>query len=192
MIDRPVTTAAANITWEETGAGESALGDLVADGQRAAMDADIAFVTTGSLREDIEKGNVTWGDLYAVQPFSSSVLSMTLTGAEVEEALERQWEEPLPPHNLAVSGLSYTYDGEKPAGEKVVAVLVNGTPLDPAANYTAAMVDYLAGGGDDYTVFQNGTDIVYGPVDVDALVSYMGALPAPVEPPEQTRIAKVG
>jgi len=191
MIDRPVTTAAANITREQTGAGECALGDLVADGQRAAMDADIAFVTTGSLREDIEEGNVTWGDLYAVQPFSSSVLSMTLTGAEVEEALERQWEEPLPPHNLAVSGLSYAYDDEKPAGERVVAVLVNGTPLDPAATYTAAMVDYLAGGGDGYTVFENGTEIVYGPFDVDALVSYMGALPAPVEPPERTRIATV-
>ncbi|MDD3112393.1 MAG: bifunctional metallophosphatase/5'-nucleotidase [Methanofollis liminatans] len=192
MIDRPVTTAAANITWEQTEAGECALGDLVADSQRAAMDAEIAFVTTGSLRADIAKGNVTWGDLYAVQPFSSSVLSMTLTGAEVEDALERQWEEPLPPHNLAVSGLSYTYDGEKPAGERVVAVLVNGTPLDPAAVYTAAMVDFLAGGGDRYTVFTNGTGIVYGPFDVDALVSYMGALPAPVAPPEQTRIAKVG
>ncbi|EJG08206.1 5'-Nucleotidase domain-containing protein [Methanofollis liminatans DSM 4140] len=190
MIDRPVTTASADITGEQTGAGESALGNLVADAQRAAMGAEIAFVTTGSLRADIAKGNVTWGDLYAVQPFSSSVLSMTLTGAEVEDALERQWEAPLPPHNLAVSGLIYTYDATKPAGERVVAVLVNGTPLDPAANYTAAMVDFLAGGGDGYTVFTNGTDLAYGPVDVDALVSYMGTLPAPVEAPEQTRIAK--
>ena len=192
MIDRPVTTASADITWEQTDAGESILGNLVADAQRAAMGAEIAFVTTGSLRADIAKGNVTWGDLYAVQPFSSSVLSLTLTGGEVEDALERQWEAPLPPHNLAVSGLSYTYDATKPAGERVVTVLVNGTPLDPAANYTAAMVDFLAGGGDGYTVFTNGTDLVYGPFDVDALVSYMGALPAPVEAPEQTRIAKVG
>jgi len=52
------------------------------------------------------------------------------------------------------------------------------------------MVDFLAGGGDGYTVFTNGTDLAYGPVDVDALVSYMGTLPAPVEAPEQTRIAK--
>ncbi|NVO67171.1 bifunctional metallophosphatase/5'-nucleotidase [Methanofollis tationis] len=190
MTERIVTTAQADITREQTGAGECALGNLVADGQRAAMGTEIAFVTTGSLRADIAKGNVTWGDLYAVQPFSSSVLSMTLTGAEVEDALERQWEAPLPPHNLAVSGLSYTYDDEKPAGERVTAVLVNGTPIDPAANYTAAMVDFLAGGGDSYTVFTNGTDIVYGPVDVDALVSYMRTLPAPVEVRELTRIAK--
>ncbi|HDS63367.1 MAG TPA: bifunctional metallophosphatase/5'-nucleotidase [Methanofollis liminatans] len=190
MTERIVTAASANITREQTDAGECALGNLVADGQRVAMGAEIAFVTTGSLRADIEEGNVTWGDLYAVQPFSSSVLSMTLTGAEVEDALERQWEEPIPPHNLAVSGLSYTYDATKPAGERVTAVLVNGTPLDPAANYTAAMVDFLAGGGDSYTVFTNGTDLVYGPFDVDALVSYMGALPAPVAPPAQTRIAK--
>lgn len=192
MTGRIVTTARAGIAREQTGAGESALGNLVADAQRAAMGAECAFVTTGSLRADIEGGSVTWGDLYAVQPFSSSVLSMTLTGAEVEEALERQWEEPLPPHNLAVSGLSYTYDGTRPAGERVTAVLVNGAPLDPAAVYTAAMVDFLAGGGDRYTVFTNGTDLVYGPTDVEALVAYMGALPTAVEAPEQTRIAKVG
>lgn len=192
MIDRPVTVASADLTRQQNDAGECALGDIVVDGQRAAMNADIAFITTGSLRADIAKGNVTWGDLYAVQPFSGTVLSMTLTGKEVEDALERQWEEPLPPHNLAVSGLSYTYDDTKPAGSRVVAVQVNGTPLDLDANYTAAMVDYLAGGGDGYTVFTNGTDQVCGPVDVDALVSYMGSLSAPVETPEQTRIAKVG
>lgn len=190
MIDRPVTVASADLTRQQNDAGECALGDIVADGLREAMNADIAFITTGSLRADIAKGNVTWGDLYAVQPFSGTVLSMTLTGKEVADALEQQWEEPLPPHNLAVSGLSYTYDATKPAGSRVVAVLVNGTPLNPDANYTAAMVDYLAGGGDDYTVFTNGTDQVCGPVDVDALVSYMGSLPTPVEAPAETRITK--
>lgn len=79
LTARVITTTSTEITRLQTDAGESALGNLVADSQRAAMGADIAFVTTGSLRAEIAKGgNVTrGGDLYAVQPFSSTVLSMT-------------------------------------------------------------------------------------------------------------------
>ncbi|KDE54783.1 bifunctional UDP-sugar hydrolase/5'-nucleotidase [Methanoculleus sp. MH98A] len=191
MTDRVITTTSAEITRLQTDAGESALGNLVADAQRAAMGADIAFVTTGSLRAEIAEGNVTWGDLYAVQPFSSTVLSMALTGEQVRGVLERQWEAPLPPHNLAVSGLSYTFDERKPAGSRIVEVRVNGTALDPDAEYTAAMVDFLATGGDRYTVFGEGRDIVNGPFDVDALVAYMESLPEPVEMTPEGRIVRV-
>ncbi|MDN7013246.1 bifunctional metallophosphatase/5'-nucleotidase [Methanoculleus sp. FWC-SCC3] len=191
LTGRVITTTSAEITRSQTDAGESALGNLVADGQRAAMNADIAFITTGSLRAEIAKGNVTWGDLYAVQPFSSTVFSMALTGEQVRDALERQWEAPLPPHNLAVSGLTYSFDERKPVGHRIVEVRVNGTALDPNARYTAAMVDFLATGGDRYTVFENGTDIVNGPFDIDALVAYMESLSEPVEMEPEGRIAKV-
>ena len=191
LTNQVVTIASADITGRKSDAGESSLGDLVADCQRTAMHADIAFITTGSLRADITEGNVTWGDLYAVQPFSSTVLSMTLTGDQVRDVLERQWQTPLPPHNLAVSGLSYTFDDGKPAGSKIIEIRVNGTPMDPNANYTAAMVDYLATGGDGYTVFTEGTDVVSGPFDVDALVAYMGSLPEPVDLKAEARIVKV-
>ncbi|MDK2916586.1 MAG: 5-nucleotidase [Euryarchaeota archaeon] len=191
MVSRVITTTSADITRVQTDAGESALGNLVADSLRAAMGADIAFITTGSLRADLAEGDVTWGDLYAVQPFSSTVLSMTLTGEQVRAALERQWEAPLPPHNLAVSGLTYTFDERKPVGDRVVEVWVNGTPLDPNGNYTAAMVNFLAGGGDKYTVFREGKNIANGPYDVDALVAYMESLPAPVEMKPEGRVAKV-
>ena len=191
LTNQVIMIASADITGRKNDAGESSLGDLVADCQRTAMHADIAFITTGSLRADITEGNVTWGDLYAVQPFSSTVLSMTLTGDQVRDVLERQWQTPLPPHNLAVSGLSYTFDDGKPAGSKIIEIRVNGTPLDPNANYTAAMVDYLATGGDGYTVFTEGTDVVSGPFDVDALVAYMGSLPEPVDLKAEARIVKV-
>ena len=190
LTSRVVASASADITRQMTDAGESVLGDLVADGQRAAMHADVAFITTGSLRADITRGNVTWGDLYAVQPFSSTVLSMTLTGDQVRDVLEQQWQTPSPPHNLAVSGLSYTFDDGKPAGSKITEIRVNGTLLDPKANYTAAMVDFLATGGDGYTVFTEGTDPVYGPVDIDALVAYMGSLPEPVDAKAEARITR--
>ncbi|BBL68128.1 bifunctional metallophosphatase/5'-nucleotidase [Methanoculleus chikugoensis] len=192
LTARVITTTSTEITRLQTDAGESALGNLVADSQRAAMGADIAFVTTGSLRAEIAKGNVTRGDLYAVQPFSSTVLSMTLTGEQVRNVLERQWEAPLPPHNLAVSGLTYTFDERKPAGDRIVDIRVNGTLLDPNGSYTAAMVDFLATGGDKYAVFREGTNIVNGPYDVDALVAYMESLPEPVDAKPEGRIAKAG
>ncbi len=192
LTGRVIAVAVTDITGKETDSGESALGDLVADGQRAAMHADVAFVTTGSLRAEIAQGNVTWGDLYAVQPFSSTVLVMTLTGDQVRSVLEQQWQQPLPPHNLAISGLSYTYDGSRSAGSRVTGIMVGGAPLDKEKKYTAAMVDYLASGGDGYTVFTKGTNVVNGPVDVDALVTYMGSLPQPVNPPAGGRITKAG
>ncbi|NLM29367.1 MAG: bifunctional metallophosphatase/5'-nucleotidase [Methanomicrobiales archaeon] len=179
ITDRIITSTPSDITDLANDAGESLLGNLVVDGQRAAMQADVAFITTGSLRADIPAGDVTWGDLYAVQPFSSNVLSMTLTGEQIRDVLEQQWQAPLPPHNLAVSGLSYTFDDTRPAGDRVTEIRVTGTPIEPEADYTVAMVDFLATGGDGYTVFMEGRDLVYGPLDVDALVTHMTSLTWP-------------
>ncbi|MCK9581803.1 MAG: bifunctional metallophosphatase/5'-nucleotidase [Methanoregula sp.] len=180
VVGRQVGVAAQDITRDENAAGESALGDLVADAQRSVMGTDVAFITTGTLRNNLMKGNITWGDLFTIQPFSGTVVSMKLSGQQIREALERQWQEPLPPHNLAVSGLSYTYDATKPAGSRVQEVLVGKDPLDPSATYTAAMMDYLSIGGDGYTAFTEGTLVTSGPSDVNTLASYVGSLPQPV------------
>jgi len=191
-VGRQIAVAAQDITRDEDADGESALGDLLADAQRSVMETDVAFITTGTLRSDLEKGNVTWGALFTFQPFSGTVVSMKLTGRQIQDALERQWQEPLPPHNLAVSGLTYTYDMTKPAGSRVQEVLVGGVLLDPSATYTAAMMDYLSIGGDGYTVFTNGTLIENGPSDVNALASYLGSLPQPVIVTTEKRVHKTG
>jgi 5'-nucleotidase len=180
MVDRQVAVAAQDITRDENAFGESALGDLLADAQRSVMKTDVAFITTGTLRADLEKGNVSWGDLFTIQPFSGTVVSMNLSGRQIRNALERQWQEPLPPHNLAVSGLTYTYDLSKPAGSRVQEVLIGGKPLDPSATYSAAMMDYLSIGGDGYTAFTGGTLVATGPSDVDTLAMYISSLPQPV------------
>lgn len=180
QVDRQVAVIAHDVTRDQNAFGESALGDLVADAQRSVMKTDVAFITTGTLRDDMEKGNVTWGDLFAIQPFSGTVVSMDLTGQQIRQALERQWQEPLPPHNLAVSGLSYTYDRSKPAGSRVQEILIGGKPLDTSAAYSAAMMDYLSIGGDGYTAFTGGAHISTGPSDVDTLARYVASLPQPV------------
>jgi 5'-nucleotidase len=191
-VDEMIGTAALDITRDQDPAGESALGDLVADSQRAAMKADVGFLTSGSVRADLRQGTIRWGDLYAVQPFAGTVLSLTLSGDRIRRVLEQQWEEPLPPHNLMVSGLTYTYDPARPAGSRVVNVTIGNRPLDPKAMYTVSMADFLAGGGDGYTTFTEGTNRTSGPPDVDALVAYMESLPQPVHVTTDGRIRKAG
>lgn len=191
QVDRQISVAARDYTREKNPAGESVLGDLVVDGVRAVMKTDLAFQNHGGVRADLPKGNITWGDLYAIQPFANTVVSMTLTGEQVWRALEQQWEEPLPPHNLAVSGLVYTFDAARPAGSKVTGITINGLPLDRNATYTVAMIDFLAGGGDGYTTFKEGQNITYGPVDVEALVTYVDSMPRPLELTMDGRITRI-
>ncbi|MFA5222286.1 MAG: bifunctional metallophosphatase/5'-nucleotidase [Methanoregula sp.] len=191
VVNRMIGVAAMSITRDQTPAGESALGDLVADGQRAAMNTDGGFDTSGDLRADLSAGNITWGNLYSIQPFGGTILSVTLSGEQILQVLERQWESPIPPHNLAVSGLVYTWDAAQPAGSRVTEVKIRGVPLNPTTSYTVSLTDYLAGGGDGYTTFTEGKNMTYGPDDVDALVSYVGSLPQPVNETVDGRIQRI-
>lgn len=191
MVEQAVGVAAQNITRDQNPAGESALGDLIADELRGTMEADVGFESSGSIRADISQGNISWGDLYTVQPFAGTVLSMTLTGDQIRRVLEQQWQDPLPPHNLMVSGLVYTYDAARPAGGRVKDVKIHGLPLDLNATYTAATVDFLAGGGDGYTTFTEGKNVTFGLKDIDALTAYIGSSPQPVNVTVDGRIERV-
>ena len=191
VMNRVIGVASRNITRTRNSAGESALGDLVADGERAAMKTDVGFETNGDIRADLSSGNITWNNLYAVQPASGTVLSMILTGAQIRQALEQQWLAPVPLNNLSVSGLVYTYDAAKPAGSKVTAVTIRGVPLNPNSSYTVSTVAYLAMGGDGYTTFTQGKNMTYGPSDIDALVTYFGSLPQPVNVTVDGRIQQI-
>jgi 5'-nucleotidase len=190
QTERLIAVAGKDITREQGDTGESTLGNLVADSQRSAMKTDIGFITTGTLRADIASGNITWGDLFAVQPYSGIIMSMTLSGNQVRRVLERQWETPLPPYNLEVSGLTYTCDTSRPAGSRVTDIRIGGIPLESEKRYTAAMADYLSYGGDGYTVFLNGTNVTNGPGDVDVLATYLGSLPQPVNVDLEKRITR--
>ena len=190
-VNRMIGVAAQDLNRDQTPAGESALGDLVADSQRAAMKTDVAFMNHGGVRAYLAKGNVTWGNLYSVQPFADTVLSMTLTGEEIKRVLEQQWLEPLPPKNLVVSGLRYTWDAARPPGSKVTDVKIQGSSLDPERIYTVSTVYFLAGGGDGYTTLREGQNITYGPSDVDALVAYVQSLPQPLNITTDGRIQRI-
>ncbi|WP_370221433.1 bifunctional UDP-sugar hydrolase/5'-nucleotidase [Cytobacillus sp.] len=178
-VNRYIGTAAISITAEQNRSGESALGNLIANSQRTAMNTDLAFINPGGIRADIDAGRVTWGNLFVVLPFSNQLVKMNLTGSQIRDVLKQQWK-PNTTRILQISGLTYTWDDSKPRGEKINDIyLSDGTLLDPSKNYSVAVNTYLADGGDNFTVFRKGTNRVTGPSDIDALVDYIQNLAQP-------------
>ncbi|HEX6291617.1 MAG TPA: bifunctional metallophosphatase/5'-nucleotidase [Herpetosiphonaceae bacterium] len=195
LVNRVIGTAAARITNEQNAAGESALGNLIADAQRKAMGTQFAFMNPGGIRAPIEAGEVTWGELYAVQPFANDLVKMRLTGDQIYTLLNQQWQPQsdgsVRTRFLQISGLSYTWSDARAVGDKVVEVRgPGGTPIDRAASYTVTVNSFLAVGGDAFTILTRGTERVTGPVDLDALVDYVKVLPQPFNAAIEGRIVK--
>ncbi|MGN6498882.1 MAG: bifunctional metallophosphatase/5'-nucleotidase [Tsuneonella sp.] len=167
---------------------ESTLGNLVADAQLAATrsaGAQIAFMNPGGVRTDLiaravpgqSGGAVTFGDIYAVQPFGNTLVTKTFTGAQILELLEEQFAKPNEVSILAVSdGFRMTLDPSKPAGHRVIAASLGGRPIDPAATYRVTMNSFIATGGDGFVTFKQGTDPVVGPLDLDSMEAYLRAV----------------
>jgi 5'-nucleotidase len=189
LVTRPVGVAARALTRETSRAGESALGNLVADAQRHALKTDFAFMNPGGVRADLPAGPVTWGALFTVQPFGNHLVRLELTGAEIRELLEAQWlNQPLP-RIMQISGLGYTWNSEAPVGRRIVEVHTDdGKPLDLARSYSVAVSSFLAEGGDNFGVFTRGRDRSAGPIDLDAFDAYLKAQPQPFNSSIQNRI----
>lgn len=208
--NKVVGQVTADITRAPSASGESSLGNLVAQAQEDAVDQAqygnpvLTFMNPGGLRTDITyassagegDGNVTYRELFNVQPFGNTVDSLTLTGANLLQVLEQQFQSNGGPRGsdfvLGTSdALRYSYDESRPYGSRVSNVTINGVPLDPGASYRVAENSFLAGGGDSFTAFTTGTDHTTGPVDVDTAVAYFGAH-SPVSPPPADHATRLG
>lgn len=207
LADRVIGTTTTDITEDENEAGETALGDVIADAQLAATSspetgaAVVAFMNPGGIREDILQapsgsegvGELTFGEAFAVQPFGNSLVTMTLTGEQIDTLLEQQWVGQTSPRILQVSeGFSYTWDGAAADGSRVdpATIQIDGVTVDPAAGYRITVNSFLSDGGDNFAVLVDGTDRLGGEVDLDALVTYFGEN-SPVAPGPQDRITRV-
>lgn len=179
LVNRVIGESAVDLLKRQNPAGESALGNLIADAQRGAMGSDFAFMNPGGIRADLPAGPVTWGELFTVQPFGNSLVRMTLTGQQIYDLLNQQWLNQPFPRILQISGLTYTWDNNLPVGDRIVEVRKEGAPIDRAAPYTVTVNSFLAAGGDNFTVLTEGTDPVGGPIDLDALIGYIQGLPQP-------------
>ena len=195
VTDRVVGTVAQPITRTSNDSGESALGNLVADAQRAAAHAEFAFMNAGGLRADLAAGAATFGALYSIQPFGNVVMRATMSGAQILRLLESQWSGSHRdrPVLLHVSGLSYLYNWSRPAEHRVVAAYDgSGQELKPDRDYSVAVNDYLLFGGDQYPVFGELTGAVPVVSDLEALTDYVSAASAPLEPHIEGRTTRVG
>src|SRR5882672_7587780 len=193
IAGRPAGSVTETLSRTPNDAGESPLGDIVADAQLAATRADagggavIAFTNPGGVRTDIprkEDGAVTYADVFASQPFRNQLVTLTLTGTQIKSMLEQQWLDLKRPRILQVSkGFSYAWDGARSYGDRVVEgrMFLNGQRIDPAASYRVTVNNYLAAGGDGFTALKEATAPQIGIYDVDALYAYFQAN-SPVSP----------
>jgi 5'-nucleotidase len=181
------------------GNGESQLGEIVADSMRAAAaktvgePIDVAFMNGPGLRGSLVfkgDGAITYGDIFAVQPFNNTLVVMTLTGRDIAAVLDQQFDGVGDIALLQVSeGFSYAWrtgpDGKRSVGPG--SITVNGKPLDPGARYRIVTNNYLAEGGDFFTAFKAGTDEKIGGADSAALDDWFAAH-SPLGPPPLNRI----
>lgn len=176
--EKVITTLKAPLMREASKSGETTIGGLIADAQRAMAKSQIAFMNNGGVRQDLDTpGPLKWGTLFGVQPFANIVTKLELTGAEVLEVLEQQFPaDGTNPKILQVSGLKVHFDMTKPIGQRITKVLLeDGTALDPAKTYTVAANSFIADGGDGFTALKKGRKRTEVGVDLDALVNYLAA-----------------
>ncbi len=154
--------------------GESPLGDLVADAQRSAAQADFAFTAPTGVRADLDPGPVTWGDLFEIQPFGNRLMLVELQGKQVVALLNQQWSVESYSRILHISGLAYSWDGRNPPDARVVEVTVRGQPIEPNRKYMAVMNEVLAEGAEGFSVLAKLSRKASKLFEIDALVSYVG------------------
>lgn len=191
LVNRVVGTSTTAITRSDSSAGESALGNLIADAQRVMTGADFAFMNPGGIREDLNAGEVLWGELFTIQPFGNDCVSMDLTGAQIKSLLEQQWTA-TSSRILKTSGLTYTWSASRPIGDRVTQIVgVDGVPVASTTIYRVTVNSFIAAGGDGFLVLTEGANRVIGPVDLDALVDHVESLPQPFSARIEGRIVRI-
>lgn len=187
-ISQPIARLAVPVISRKLNeAGESPLGNLIADAQLAAvkhLGAQIAFMNSKGIRGNLESAanNITtYGHNSTVLPFANTLVLMSLTGAEIRTLLEQQtWlddESPDGRNILQISeGFTYTWDKNRPRGQRVIAesVKLNGVNLDDSKEYRIVANNFLAGGGDRVPMFLQGKNKVdTGIKDLDIFITYL-------------------
>jgi len=176
LTSQIVGFASVSYTRDGGSTGEETLGDVIADSQNLAEGTQFAFMNPGGIRADLTEpaggANITWNDLFTIQPFGNTLVSMHMTGAQIKAVLEQQWQG-TSTKMLQISGFGYTWDNNGTQGNRIVEMHDgSGTPLDPNASYFITCNNFLATGGDGFTTFTGGTNQVGGPIDLDAMIAY--------------------
>jgi 5'-nucleotidase len=174
-----------SIGRKSTAAGESAIGDLIADSilsSTRSQGVRIAFMNAGGIRKDLDVGEnmvASYGQVQIVVPFGNTMVAMDMTGAQIRSLLEQQWRRPDATDEsiLQVSdGFTYTWNPAAPFGQRVIpgSVKLNGVALEDGKTYRVAANNFLAEGGDNFPMFLEAKNKFDTQVrDFDALVDYL-------------------
>jgi len=193
--------------------GESALGDVIADAQFVATQpaalggARLALMNPGGIRADLRvsdissggeaPGEVTYGEAFTVQPFGNSLVTKTMTGDMIRRLLQQQFVGCAAPTNQRILQVSSTFRYEQAPSAatcegKIGRMFVDGVEVAPADSFRVTMNNFLAAGGDGFTVFNEGTDALGGAQDIDAFVAaFAAAEPTGIAVPPLNRIVAV-
>ncbi|MFS0561540.1 5'-nucleotidase C-terminal domain-containing protein [Terribacillus sp. 179-K 1B1 HS] len=152
-------------------AGDNALGNLIADGMREAMDSDFALMNGGGIRDDLLEGDITWGELFNIQPFNNTLMTFEIDGADLEEILNAQITSYGP--DYSISGFTYTWNGE--TNQVVDIKLPDGSTIDEDKVYTITVNNFMGTSqGDKYRpISELGRNPVMGPEDLEATVAFV-------------------
>jgi 5'-nucleotidase len=217
LANRVIGRIQGDLTRTGTPFGETTLGDVIADGQYVATQpaalggAQLAFMNPGGIRADMRRtdissggeavGEVTYGEAFTVQPFGNSLVTKTMTGDMLRRLLQQQFRAGGVPCNgstapaegrvLQISS-TFKYESNPAAAtcaDKIGRMWVSGVEVTPTASFRVTMNNFLAAGGDGFTVFNEGTNALGGAQDIDAFAAALQAAePAGVVVPPLDRI----
>jgi 5'-nucleotidase len=170
--------------------------------------AVIAFMNRGGVRNPgftlaqtvgEGDGNVTYGEAFTVQPFGNSLVTMTLTAQDLKNVLEQQFAgcrgQPSTSTRIMIpsAGFKYTWDGSQACDSRIRSatltangatetIVSGGVVANPAKTYRITVNNFMATGGDGFAMLLNGTSLLGGAQDIDALVAHMAQFKAPNPP----------
>ncbi len=188
---RPVGKLPGELVWKDVGAISPAA-QFIADSMYAVARApgrgrsDFAVMNAGGARTGLIPGPggvVTYSQIFTMQPFANNVVTISLPGTDVLALLEQQFASGLntlarPNLLMPSANATFTFDRSRPAGRRMVKVTIDGRPLDPKKSYRVTVNNFMASGGDNFTVLTRGTDAVDAGLDLDATEAYLATGPA--------------
>ena len=212
IANKSLGTITTDLTRTQSAAGESTLGDLIADAQvddpsviSGGVKPVVAFMNPGGIRADLAfaktdppetvNGIVRYEEAFTVQPFNNYLVSMDVTGADIWSLLKQQWSGSNAGSGtkfLQIStGLHYTWSGA-PGAQAVSAVTIGGVSVanDSSASYRIVTNNFLSDGGDNFAAFKNGTGKYFGGLDIDGFAAYLPTV-SPYSPALLDRITQL-
>ena len=192
--EKPVGAVSGDITTAHSGgkrddrSSESALGNLVAEFMVDAVadrgGAQIGFMNPGGLRDELlndpegAEDNINKAEANGVLPFANTIVTMKMTGEQIKNVLEQQWQPDGSSRPFLALGtndaLTWTFDPTRERGDRITSVSFEGKPIDESETYSVVSQSFLAGGGDNFTEFSEATEKAdTGLIDSDTWMDFI-------------------